>query len=148
MRHRKPGNKLGRPADQRKAVLRTLATELLRHDEIITTLSKAKAVRSHAEKMITLAKHGPQVSDELYKKAKSDDAGSASEAAKQIAKHLHCRRQMQAFLYDKDVVDRVFEEVAPRYLKREGGYTRIIKTHFRRGDAAPMALIQLVESDK
>lgn len=149
MRHRKPGNRLSRPADQRKALLRALATELLRHDEIVTTLSKAKAVRSHAEKMITLAKNGRLVDkEELYKKAKSEDAAVASEASKAIARHVHLRRQMLAFIYDKDVVTRTFDEIAPRYEKREGGYTRIVKTHFRRGDAAPMAIIQLVESSK
>lgn len=148
MRHRKPGNRLGRPADQRKAILRALATELLRHDEIVTTLAKAKAVRSHAERMITLAKNGLIADKDVYKKAKSDDANVASEAAKQIAKHVHHRRQMQAFIYDKEVVSRTFDEIAPRYEKRQGGYTRIVKTHFRRGDAAPMALIQLVEASK
>ncbi len=148
MRHRKPGNRLSRPQDQNKAILRALATELLRHDEIVTTLSKAKAVRSHAEKMITLAKHGLIADRDVYEKAKSTDASVASEAAKQIAKHVHCRRQLQAFIYDKQVVSRAFDELAPRYEKRNGGYTRIIKTHFRRGDAAPMALIQLVESSK
>lgn len=147
MRHRKPGNRLSRPYDQHKALLRALATELLRHDEIVTTVSKAKAVRSCAEKMITLAKHGRLVDKKgTYEKAKSNDAAVASEASKAIAKHVHNRRQMQAFLYDKDVVTRVFDEIAPRYEKREGGYTRIVKTHFRRGDAAPMAVIQLVES--
>lgn len=144
MRHRVPGNRLSRPYDQNKAILRSLATELLRHDEIVTTLSKAKAVRSHAEKMITLAKHGLIQDKEVYEKAKSNDSSVASEAAKVIAKHVHCRRQMQAFLYDKEVVTRTFEELAPRYATRQGGYTRIVKTHFRRGDAAPMALIQLV----
>ncbi len=149
MRHRKPGNRLSRPQDQNNAILRALATELLRHDEIVTTLSKAKAVRSHAEKMITLAKHGRLADKEtLYKNAKSEDAAVASEASKAIAKHVHKRRQMQAFIYDKDVVSRTFDEIAPRYEKRNGGYTRIVKTHFRRGDAAPMALIQLVEADK
>ncbi len=149
MRHRKPKNRLSRPHDQHKALLRALATELLRHDEIVTTLSKAKAVRSHAEKMITLAKTGRLVDKaEIYQRAKSDDANVASEAAKQIAKHVHHRRQMQAFIYDKDVVTRTFDEIAPRYEKREGGYTRIVKTHFRRGDAAPMAIIQLVEASK
>lgn len=146
MRHRVPGNRLSRPYDQNKAILRSLATELLRHDEIVTTLAKAKAVRSHAEKMITLAKRGLIVNKEdVYNKAKSNDTNVASEASKQIANHVHCRRQMNAYLYDKEVVNRAFEELAPRYSKRQGGYTRIIKTHFRRGDAAPMALIQLVE---
>lgn len=146
MRHRVPGNRLSRPYDQNKAILRSLATELLRHDEIVTTLSKAKAVRSHAEKMITLAKHGLLADKDVYNKAKSNDAQVASEASKQISKHVHCRRQMLAFIYDKEVVNRAFDELAPRYAKRQGGYTRIVKTHFRRGDAAPMALIQLVEA--
>lgn len=148
MRHRKPGNRLSRPKDQRDAVLRALATELLRHDEIVTTVSKAKAVRSHAEKMITLAKNGRIADKDVYNRAKSTDANVASEASKVIAKHVHIRRQMQAFLYDKEVVKRAFDEIAPRYETRAGGYTRIVKTHFRRGDAAPMAVIQLVESGK
>jgi len=149
MRHAKPGNRLSRPYDQRRALLRALATELLRHDEIVTTVAKAKAVRSEAERMITLAKHGLLTDKEnTYKNIKSEDANVASEAAKLIAKHVHCRRQMQAYIYDKAVVSRTFDEIAPRYLKREGGYTRIVKTHFRRGDAAPMAVIQLVESSK
>lgn len=146
MRHRVPGNRLSRPYDQHKAILRSLATELLRHDEIVTTVSKAKAVRSHAEKMITLAKRGLIDNPaDVYGKAKSDDTNVASEASKVIANHVHCRRQLLAFIYDKEVVNRAFEELAPRYAKREGGYTRIIKTHFRRGDNAPMAVIQLVE---
>ncbi|MBY0356911.1 MAG: 50S ribosomal protein L17 [Candidatus Obscuribacterales bacterium] len=140
MRHRVPGNRLSRPYDQHRALLRALATELLRHDEIVTTVAKAKAVRSQAEKMITLAKRGLVTDTSAYAKSKSGD----SEAAKVIANHVHCRRQMQAYLYDKEVVDRAFTELAPRYAKRNGGYTRIVKTHFRRGDAAPMALIQLV----
>lgn len=144
MRHRLPGNRLSRPYDQNRAVLRSLATELLRHDEIMTTLAKAKAVRSHAERMITLAKKGRISDPGLYEKAKSSDKVVASEAAQKLAHHVHCRRQMQKFLYDKDVVERTFSELAPRYESRNGGYTRIVKTHFRRGDAAPMAVIQLV----
>lgn len=141
MRHRQPGNRLSRPQDQRDAVLRALATELLRHDEIITTLAKAKAVRSQAEKMITLAKRG-QVQDykEALKKAKDGDAASA----RAIARSVHLRRQVSSFIYDNDVVKKVFEVTAPRYADRQGGYTRIIKAGFRRGDAAPMAIIQLV----
>lgn len=140
MRHRVPGNTLGRPYDQRRAVLRSLATELLRHDEITTTLAKAKAVRSEAEKMITLAKHGKLSGTGLHEKAKSGDAA----AAKEIANNVHTRRQMSAYLYDADVVRRVYDVVAPRYANRAGGYTRIIRTGYRRGDAAPMAIIQLV----
>ena len=141
MRHRVPGNRLGRPYDQHKAVLRSLATELLRHDEIITTLAKAKAVRSEAEKMITLAKKGQLADREaVYKKAKEGDA----ESAKKLAKSLHCRRQVAKYLYDGEVVKKVFDETAPRYKDRQGGYTRIIRAGLRRGDASEMAIIQLV----
>src|SRR5579862_2063302 len=100
MRHRVPGNKLARPADQRKAVLRSLATELLRHDEIMTTLAKAKAVRGEAEKMITLAKRGKLSGDGLHAKAKQGDKKAAAE----LAEHVHTRRQMRAYIYDGDVV--------------------------------------------
>ena len=140
MRHRKPGNQLARPYDQRRAVLRSLATELLRHDEIMTTLGKAKAVRSEAEKMITLAKHGKLSGDGVREKAKQGDKAAAAE----VAKHVHTRRQMSGYIYDSDVVKRAYEVLAPRYADRKGGYTRIIRAGLRRGDAAPMAIIQLV----
>ncbi len=141
MRHRVPRNRLARPADQRKAVLRSLATELLRYDEIITTFAKAKAVQPEVEKMITLGKKGhlPDHRD-LYDKAKGGDI----EAAKQVARSVHLHRQAAAYLYDKEVVTRVFDEIAPRYKDRQGGYTRILKAGPRRGDATPMAIIQLV----
>ncbi|CAN5167829.1 50S ribosomal protein L17 [soil metagenome] len=141
MRHRVPGHQLGRPADQRKAVLRALATELLRHDEIETTLAKAKAVRSHAEKIITKGKHG-QVGDykALHEKAKNGD----KDAAKEVARVVHLRRQVASYLYDKEVVRKVFDNIAPRYKDRQGGYTRIIKIGPRRGDNSEMAIIQLV----
>jgi len=140
MRHRVPGNKLARPYDQRKALLRSLATELLRHDEITTTLGKAKAVRSEAEKMITLAKHGKLSGTDLHQKAKSGDQKAAAE----LANHVHKRRQIAAYLYDTDVVKRVCDVLAPRYADRKGGYTRIVRAGLRRGDASPMAIIQLV----
>ncbi|HEY9754606.1 MAG TPA: 50S ribosomal protein L17 [Oculatellaceae cyanobacterium] len=141
MRHRKPKHRLARPADQRKAVLRALATELLRHDEIVTTFAKAKAVQPQVERLITLGKKG-HLKDHhaLYEKAKAGDA----EAAKQVAKSVHLHRQASAYLYDKEVVTRVFDEIAPRYETRQGGYTRIMKAGPRRGDATPMAIIQLV----
>ncbi len=141
MRHRVPGNRLSRPYDQQKAVLRSLATELLRHEEIETTLAKAKAVRGEAERLITLAKRG-YLADRasLAKKASEGD----EEAARRIARSLHCRRQVAAYLYDGDVVKKIFEQTAPRYLERKGGYTRIIRSGIRRGDAAPKAIIQLV----
>ncbi len=141
MRHRVPGNRLGRPQDQREALLRSLTTELLRHDEIVTTLSKARALRGETERIITKGKKG-QVADykALCEKAQKGDA----EAAKQVARAVHLRRQVRAYVYDRDVVQRVFEEIAPRYKDRAGGYTRILKIGPRRGDATPMALIQLV----
>lgn len=141
MRHRVPGNRLDRPQDQRKALLRSLTTELLRHDEIETTLAKAKALRSEAEKIITLAKKG-HIEDQktLSQKAKDGD----QDAAKQIARSIHCRRQVAAFLYDQKVVRKVFDVTAARYQDRKGGYTRILRTGLRRGDATPMAIIQLV----
>ena len=140
MRHRLPGNHLSRPYDQQRALLRSLATELLRHDEIITTLSKAKAVRSEAERIITLGKRATLSDPSIPQKAKEGH----QESAKALANHIHCRRQINAYLYDKDVTKRVIDVVAPRYQTRQGGYTRIIRNGLRRGDAAPMAIIQLV----
>src|SRR5271156_5431400 len=101
MRHRVPGNRLARPADQRKAVLRALATELLRHDEIVTTFAKAKAVQPKVERLITLAKKG-HVHDHKDLKAKADNGDA--EAQKKVARSVHLHRQASAFLYDKAVV--------------------------------------------
>jgi large subunit ribosomal protein L17 len=115
MRHQKKRHLLGRPADQRKAVLRALTTAALRHDRIETTEAKAKAAVSVIEEMITLAKRGD----------------------------LHARRQAAAYIYEKEVVKRLFDEVGPRFKDRNGGYARIVKTAPRRGDAAPMAIISL-----
>jgi len=141
MRHRLPGHQLNRPYDQRKALLRALATELLRHDEIITTLAKAKAVRPEVERIITKGKKGYLSNHkELHEKGKAGD----TKAAAQVSKAVHLRRQVNAYLYDGEVVKRVFNEIAPRYKDRAGGYTRILKAGNRRGDATPMAIIQLV----
>ena len=115
MRHQKKRHLLGRPADQRKAVLRSLTTSLLRHDKIETTEAKAKAVPSAVEEMITLAKRGD----------------------------LHARRQVAGYVFEREVVKRLFDEVAPRFKNRNGGYSRIVKTVLRRGDAAPMAIISV-----
>ncbi|KAF8708561.1 hypothetical protein HU200_029932 [Digitaria exilis] len=116
MRHGRRVPKLNRPPDQRKALLRGLTTQLLKHGRIKTTRPRAKAMRKYVEKMITLAKDGS----------------------------LHKRRQALAFIYEKHVVHALFAEVADRYGEREGGYTRIIPTFPRRGDNAPMAYIELV----
>jgi len=112
-----PGTrKLGKATDNRMAMLRNLVTSLLENGRIETTLSKAKEVRSLAEKMITLGKDNT----------------------------LHSRRQALAFITKEDVVTKVFAEIAPKYAERNGGYTRILKTGPRRGDAAEMAIIELV----
>jgi len=107
---------LGLPADQRKALMRALATEIIRHGQIKTTLIRAKAVRSEVDRMITLAKDGS----------------------------LAARRQALGYIYDKDLVSELFKAVGERYGKRNGGYTRIVRTKRRRGDNAEMAIIELV----
>lgn len=141
MRHRKTRHKLGRAADQRKAVLRSLSTELFRHEEIITTLAKAKALRPEVEKLITKGKKGHiENYKDVYEKAKGGDG----EAAKQVARSVHLRRQVRKKVFDQESVSKVFGEYAERYKERPGGYTRILKYRNRRGDNAPLAVIQLV----
>ncbi|WP_448602499.1 50S ribosomal protein L17 [Thermoleptolyngbya sp.] len=116
MRHRRRVPQLGKPADQRRALLRALTTELIRHGRITTTKVRAKAVRSEAERMITLAKDGS----------------------------LAARREALGYLYDKQLVHALFEGAKERYGDRNGGYTRIQRTVNRRGDNAEMAIIELV----
>ncbi len=108
--------KLGRDSSARKALFRGMLTSLFQHERIETTEAKAKEIRGLAEKMITLAKRGD----------------------------LHARRQVLAYLMDEDVVRKLFSDIAPKYAERNGGYTRVIKTSVRKGDAAPMAIIELV----
>lgn len=107
---------LNRPADQRKALLRGLTTELIRHGRITSTLRRCKEVRSTADHMVTLAKDGS----------------------------LHARRQAIAYLYDKDLVTSLFEQAPERYAEREGGYTRVQRERNRKGDNAEMGTIELV----
>ncbi len=141
MRHNKPRHRLSRPADQRKALLRALSTELIRHEELITTLAKAKACAPHVEKLITLGKHGYiENRKDLQAKAKAGD----KQALQTLADSAHKIRQGRASLYDRDVTLKLFNEVAAKYKERSGGYTRIIKAGYRRGDNCPMAIIQLV----
>ena len=112
-----PGSrKLGRTTDHRKAMLRAMVTFLLENGQIATTVTRAKEVRAVAEKMITIAK----------------------------TNDLHSKRQVMAYVTKESVAKKLFDEIAPNYADRQGGYTRIIKTGPRRGDAAEMALIQLV----
>jgi large subunit ribosomal protein L17 len=117
MRHGVAGRKLGRPTGQRLALYRNLVTELLDHEKITTTLSKAKEIQAMAEHVITLGRRGD----------------------------LHARRQVLAVVYEPRVAGKVFETLAARFADRPGGYTRIVKMEPRQGDAAPMARIELVE---
>ena len=116
MRHKRKRNKLSRPADQRRAVLRGLATSLLREKQIDTTLSNARAVVSEIERLVRLALRGD----------------------------LHAQRQAAAYIYDKEVVKDLFTNVAARYQDRKSGFTRIVKNGFRRGDNSAKAILQLV----
>lgn len=117
MAHQIAGRKLGRKSGPRRALYRNLVSDLVRYERVTTTEAKAKEVRRVAERVITLGKKGT----------------------------LHHRRQALAAIPQRDVVQKVFDELAPRFAERPGGYTRIIKLGPRRGDAAPMALLELVE---
>ena len=119
MRHARTGKKLGRDPSHRKALYANLACSLIEHGRIRTTEAKAKAVKPYAEKMITLGKRGD----------------------------LHARRLAMAELRSNDVVHKLFSDVAPRFAERNGGYTRVVKLGPRQGDAASMALLELVDYD-
>lgn len=116
MRHRKAGRRLGRTTSHRLAMVRNMVTALLDHERIVTTTPKAKEVRKVADKMITLGKRGD----------------------------LHARRQALSVVQDKSVVAKLFSKLRDEYMDRNGGYTRIIQTGNRAGDAAPMAILELV----
>ncbi len=116
MRHRKAGRRLGRNSTHQQAMMRNMVTSLLEHERIVTTTPKAKELRRLADKMITLAKRGD----------------------------LHARRQALAVVRSKKVVDKLFTTLKDEYMDRNGGYTRIIRTGNRPGDAASMAIIELV----
>ena len=120
MRHGKKGRKLNRTAEHRKAMFMNLAQALIKHEQIMTTLPKAKELKPVAEKLITLGKKG----------------GLAN------------RRLAIARLQNKELVEKIFSTLAERYEKRAGGYTRVLKAGFRKGDDAPMAIIELVERDE
>lgn len=119
MRHRLSGRKLNRTSAHRKAMFANMTVSLLRHEQIITTLPKAKELRRVADRMITLGKRG----------------------------NLHARRQAASFLRDAAVVRKLFGLLSERYKDRAGGYTRVLKAGFRHGDNAPVAVIELVERD-
>ena len=118
MRHRKAGRQLGRDTQHRRALFRNLVTSFIKHERIETTTAKAKEIRPIAERMISLGKQGD----------------------------LHARRLAFAYIQSREVVTKLFSEVAPRFLNRRGGYTRIIPTRQRRGDGASMVLLELTET--
>ena len=127
MRHRVAGKKLNRPADQRLALRRGLVTELFRHGAVQTTEAKADAVRGQAEKLITKAKRSLATNDPV--------------------KVVNARRLAATELYGNEIVKKLFDEIAPKYSQRNGGYTRIYKLGRRQGDAAPMVQLELVEEE-
>ena len=128
MRHNVAHRKLGRVTEHRLALLRNQATALLRHERIETTLPKAKELRPFVERLITIARRG----------VASGDANG---------KTLHARRLVLAELQDRVVVSKLFDTIAPRFAERAGGYTRILRVGFRRGDSAEVAQVELVGSE-
>lgn len=120
MRHRISGRKLNRTSQHRNMLFRNMAQALIKHEQIVTTLPKAKELRRVVDRLITLAKRG----------------------------NLHARRQAHARLRDEAMTIKLFEILGARYADRNGGYTRVLKAGFRYGDAAPMAVIELVERDE
>lgn len=120
MRHRVAGRKLGKKTAHRLSMFRNMVTSLLQHERIYTTIPKAKELRFWVDWLVTLGKRGD----------------------------LHARRQALGFVRSKKVVHKLFADIAPRYEGRFGGYTRIVKMGFRRGDGAPMCLMELIESHK
>ena len=120
MRHRKGPRKLNRTSSHRKAMFANMSTALVKHEQIVTTLPKAKELRSIVDKLITLGKRGD----------------------------LHARRQALSTIKDRALVEKLFSTLAERYADRPGGYTRVLKAGFRYGDSAPMAIIELVDRDE
>ena len=120
MRHRQSGRKLNRTSQHRQMLFRNMAQALIKHEQIVTTLPKAKALRPVVERLITLGKRGD----------------------------LHARRQAHARLRDDAMTKKLFEVLGPRYAERNGGYTRVLKAGFRYGDSAPMAVIEFVDRDE
>jgi large subunit ribosomal protein L17 len=165
MRHGKAGRHLGRSSGHRRALYRNLITELFRHERIQTTEAKARAVRPLAERLVTKARKARaervvelamernsqklaawfnvRRADQLIALADQGDEETLGRMAAELA--LHARRQLLAELTDNDVAHKLVEEIAPRFEDRPGGYTRMFKLGERKGDAARMALLELVE---
>ena len=167
MRHRVAGKKLNRAADQRTALRRGLIGDLFRYDAVTTTSARAEAIRGQAERLITLARNRGNAKD-LAELARAGDratlarrvtptqadmlvriAQSEPDRLTQVAAGIavSARRQAARTLYNQDVVQRLFDEIAPRYSTRPGGYTRTFKLGLRKGDAAPMVKLELIEEE-
>ena len=125
MRHRTFGRRLNRSVSHRKSLRRNLMNELFVHERINTTEAKARAIRGDAERVISIAKRGKRIGDEMAM--------------------VHARRTIMRRLNNKKVVEKVVEEIAPRFENRPGGYTRMLKVGARRGDAASVVILELVE---
>ena len=165
MRHRKAGRRLKRSSGHRRALYRNLMTEFFRHERIKTTEAKARAVRplaeriltkarkARAERLVELAQQRDEVTLSAWFNAKRAQqlielADEGQEEALEVMAEgmaLHARRQVLATLTDKEIAHKLVEEIAPRFEDRPGGYTRMFKLGMRRGDAAKMALLELVE---
>ncbi|MDG2187066.1 MAG: 50S ribosomal protein L17 [Hyphomicrobiales bacterium] len=120
MRHKNSGRKLNRTSSHRKAMFSNMVNALIKHEQIVTTLPKAKELRPIVEKLVTLSR----------------------------TNDLHSRRQAISRLQDNTIVKKLFDVLGPRYAERNGGYTRIIKAGYRYGDSAPMAVIEFIDRDK
>lgn len=168
MRHRVAGRGLGRDTNHRKMLRRNLITELFRHEKIKTTEAKAKSIRAQAEKMITLARNRGDAERlvELAEDGKEEDlrrlltAGQATRLMRLVegkdadalareahAIAVHAQRLVARDITDRSIVNKLFHEIAPRYVSRPGGYTRIIRLGLRHGDAAQMVMLSLVEEE-
>ncbi len=168
MRHKVAGKKLGREKDERKQLRRNLITELFDHEKIVTTRAKAQAIRGAAEKMITLARNRGDAerlielaedgkeeellqlltdaqAHRLLRAVEENKVDELEREAASIA--THAQRLIARDIQDREIVYKLFHEIAPRYLERPGGYTRVVKIGPRKGDAAEMVALMLVEAD-
>jgi large subunit ribosomal protein L17 len=168
MRHRVAGKRLGRDTKHRKMMRRTMITQLFRYERIKTTEAKAKSIRAQAEKMITLARNRGDAdrlidlaesgneetlnrlltnaqARRLLREAEAGETDALEREARAIA--VHAQRLVARDIHDREVVYKLFHDIAPRYLGRPGGYTRMVKLGMRKGDAAKMVQLMLVEED-
>src|SRR5258707_734127 len=138
MRHRVAYRKLGRVTEHRLAMLRNQATALLRHEHLTTTVPRAKELRPFVERLITIAKRGL---------ANGEPDGGGGRASDSVVRVLNARRLVLQDLADREVVTKLFDTIAPRFAERPGGYTRLLRLGYRKGDSAEVAQIELIGSE-